>query len=369
MMRVPNCEFRVLSVGPKGWCIAVLLGMLIFAGMPAQAQQVRAYLSADSVRVGDRFNLTLVAEHQFTADPVFPPQEAGQEFFGDLEVLAIQSGGSRLATEATAGTRVDSLIYEVTTFAIDTAYVPSIPVFFVAGEDTTFFASYPIDLPVISLVPAEAEGIRDLAPIAEFPINPWRWILIALIVAGLLAGLYYLWKRRQSMPKQTVLTVPEPEISPIDQAIQRLRALEKDANLKDTEQIKPFYVELTEILRVYLSRRLRINAMESTSFELNRDLGHLAMRKRIPENVAHLTKRVLQVSDLVKFADMQPAPEVGMQAFVETRKILDEVEASLKPSENEATGEVPEAQEALASEGESNEQTVAAEATGEDGDA
>lgn len=304
---------------------------LVLSIAPASyGQQVRAYVSADSVRVGDRFSLTVVAEHTFVEDPIFPATEAGEEFFGDLEVLAVQGAGSRLASDAVAGTRIDSLIYEVTTFALDTAFVPSVPVFFVVDEDTSFFASYPITLPIISLVPEDAEGIRDLAPIAEFPINPWPWILGILLFIALTAGLYYYWQRRRALLANTVYEAPVPRISPLEEAIQRLRTLEKSAKLQEESQIKPFYVELTEILRVYLSRRLGINAMESTSYELLGDLNQLVKKDKVSSESLHLTKRVLNVADLVKFADMLPAAEVGHQAFREARKILDEVEEKFK---------------------------------------
>ncbi len=327
----------------------VIIGCLLPVGQ-AQAQQVRAYLSADSVRVGDRFSLTLVAEHQYAEDPIFPGTEAGPEIFGDLEILAVQGAGS-IVTNADSGARIDSLLFEVTTFALDTALVPSIPVFFTAGEDTSFFASYPIELPIISLVPEGTEEIRDLAPIAEFPVNPWPWILGILLVGLLTAALYYYWKKRMERAGNVVLNVPEPVISPIEQAIQRLRVLEKSANLQDVTKVKPYYVELTEILRVYLGRKLRIDAMESTTRELIWDLDAIAKKGPLESDTVKLAKRILDVSDLVKFADMTPAPEVGHQAFRETRRVLNEVEESYRPPEpvlSEATpDEVEEADQVV----------------------
>ena len=153
------------------------------------------------------------------------------------------------------------------------------------------------------------------------------------MVALLTAALYFYWKKRRERLGSMVIAAPEPEISPLDQAIQRLRELEKSANLQDVAQVKPFYVELTEILRVYLGRKLRIDAMESTSRELMWDLEKIAKDGIIQGETVKLAKRILDVSDLVKFADMVPAPEVGHQAFRETRKVLDEVEASVRPPE------------------------------------
>ena len=326
---------------------ALLLSVffLIHLAPTASAQSVRAYLSEDSVRVGDRFELTLVAEHVHPEAPIFPPVAAGGEFFGDLEVIDIHSQGS-LTAEA-GGMKIDSLIYEVTTFALDTAYVPSIPVFFLAGADTTFLASYPLELPIISLVPTDAEDIRDLAPLAEFPINPWPWIVGFLLLALLGGGLYRYLKQKPSSTASVVLPTPKRRIPPYEEALSRLQALEKTSNLKDVMQIKPYYVELTETLRVYLARRLRIHAMENTSHELMKDMNRLALENKIPAEAVYLTKRVLHVSDLVKFADMQPPPEVGGQAMVETRKALDSIEEALKPAPPPPVASPPETAEAV----------------------
>lgn len=321
------------SERPKGWYLLFVLAIIIGFTSSAEAQTIRAYVSADSVKVGDRFTLTLVAEHTQTNDPLFPGIEADQEVFGDIEVLKVLQSGTSLVPDALTGTRADSLVYEVTTFALDTAYVPSIPVFFVAGGDTSFFASYPIELPIISLVPADAAGIKDLAPLAEFPFNPWPWLLGLLVLAGLGAWLYRYWGRREVPAPTTIFRAPEPVVSPFEAAVRRLRKLEKEADLETEPNIKPYYVELTEILRTYLGRRLRINAMESTSTELLRDVNRLAHKKTIPPEAAYLTKRVMHVSDLVKFADMHPPPEVGHQALTEVRKLLDVVETALKPPE------------------------------------
>ena len=322
-------DVRSFLAGGWRWSMILLLACTICVPM-VSGQSIRAYVSEDSVRVGDRFSLTIVAEHGFPDAPLFPGPEAGEEFFGDLEVLEITARGTSPIEEGR--TRVDSLLYQVTTFALDTAFVPSIPVFFVAGTDTSFFASYPIEIPVISLVSADAEDIRDLAPLAEFPINPWPWILGFLLLGAAIAGGYYYWKRRGPPEREIVLEAPAPKIPPYEEAIGRLRALEKSSNLQDELQVKPYFVELTEILRVYFGRRLGIHAMETTSYELMKDLNQLALAKKITPEAVYLTKRVLHVADLVKFADMHPPPEVGHQALLESRKVLENIEEGLRPA-------------------------------------
>ena len=315
---------------PLFLCMAGIM-LVLLTGNTALGQSINAYVSEDSVRIGDRFYLTLVAVHESDQIPVFPTEEEWQDALGDLEVLSIHQSGTRPVDGSSVGARVDSLVYEVTTFALDTAFVPSIPVQFAVGSDTTFYASRPFDIPVISVVPADASDIRDIAPILDFPRNYWPWIAGLLLLAAIVAGVIYYLSRRTVVEEVVHIRPPAPAIPPYEEAIQKLRGLEKGARLNETEYIKPYYVELIDILRTYLGRRLDINAMESTSKELMDDVNRLALASNLPDESAYLTKRILHVADLVKFADMRPRPEVGTQALMETRKVLDVIEESLQP--------------------------------------
>ena len=313
----------------QAWTVMVVCIVALCLVRVSDAQSIRAYVSADSVRVGDRFMLTLVAEHELEQEPLFPSPQDGEAVFGDLTVLELAGSGATEQSDMPG--RIDSLVYEVTTFALDTAYVPSIPVYFANNGDTTFYASRPIEIPVISMVTADAANIRDITPIMEFPRNFLPWIIGLLVAAALIAGLIYYISRRGPLQEEVVIRAPAPQLPPYEEALKKLRRLEKNASLKDVHKIKPFYVELTEILRYYLSRRLDINAMESTSRELMDDINRLAHATNLPNEAAYLLRRILHVSDLVKFADMHPRPEVGNQAMTETKKVLDVIENSFKP--------------------------------------
>ena len=98
----------------------LLLGVLLLLSGEASAQSVRAYLSVDSVSVGERFRLTFAVENNGVARVLFPDPALGDSILGDLEVLQVLGRG-------TSG-RKDSVVYEVTTFALDSARVPPIPV-------------------------------------------------------------------------------------------------------------------------------------------------------------------------------------------------------------------------------------------------
>ena len=307
------------------------VGLTILAFLPdvCYAQTARSYILKDSVSIGERFDLVVAMDNAPASGAQFLPSNASPEIFGDLEVIS----RSEHTTSEISGTRTDSVIYEVATFAVDTAFVPALPVFIATGTDTITVASDPFMIPVRSYVPEDAQGIKDLAPLAEFPRRIWPWLLLLLALA---AGGYYYYKNRpepvEVEPEPVVIAPPRPQISPYDLAMRELRKLEKSHNLEDQTHIKPFYVGLSDILRTYLFGKLRVPALEMTTRETLYHLERRITGKLIPRQVSRLTRRILDVSDLVKFADMEPPPEVGEQAVSEVKTLLDIVETAMKPA-------------------------------------
>ncbi len=303
----------------------VLVGLLM-AASPAHAQRVEAYLSADSVTVGDRFTLTLVALHGFETAPSFP--NAGEAVYGDVEVLGVTASGGRAL--GASGARLDSVVYEATTFALDTAYVPALSVVFSDTADTFSIASTPLILPVSSLVPPEAEGIKDLAPLVEFARPVWPYILLGLamlVLVGLL--IYYLRERQRPPEPEAPPPLPEPRVSPYEAAIKRLRLLEK-ARLDAPAEIKPFFVELSDLLRTYLEEGLGVPALERTTRELMDEFENRTVRYKLPGGALQRVSGILELSDLVKFAEIKPPGAQSRMALDETRKTVDVIETKLR---------------------------------------
>ncbi|WP_456426116.1 hypothetical protein [Rhodocaloribacter sp.] len=315
----------------------VALVLCLGAGA-AHGQRVTASVSADSVTVGQRFFLTLLVDHAATERPVFPDEAAaeidtttGHVRLGDLEILARAAYATRPLDDRFVR---DSLVYEVATFALDTAFVPPVPVHFTADADTLTAASEPFFVPVISLVPADAQDIRDLAPPAEFPRPMWPWALlgaVALILAAL--AVYYRRTRAPEAPPP-VTAAPAPPASPYQEAVERLRRLES----LDPATGKPFYVELSETLRTYLSRRLGVSAMEETTSELVYELKRYAERGQVTEAVVDEVHAVLELADFVKFADARPPAPRGREALARARTAVQTVETRWATPPERMTG-------------------------------
>lgn len=311
--------------------ILLTIVLSLLALQAAQAQQVRTYLSADSVSVGERFTLSLVVRHRFTSTALFPAPDAGSDVFGDLDVLARGESHKRYLGRDDPGARIDSVAYEVTTFALDSARVPALPVRLATAQDTSTATSPPRIIPVRSVVPSDAKGVRDLAPPASFPAPRWPWILLmaaALVMAGLA---YYWWTRRESeQPAPAPEPAPKPSVSPYTVATRRLQRLQQATDLDDASSIKSFYVELSDLLRTYLAHRLHIAALERTTPEL---VELLHQRPDVPAQAVNRIESALEQADLAKFADAHPPPETSQAALDDTRATLDTIEDALRPPE------------------------------------
>lgn len=319
---------RLRAVRSATWfSVLIVPVLLVLSSTPAQAQQIRAYVSTDSITVGDRFFLSLVAEHSLSVDPIFPPPAVEDSLFGDLEVINIQDYVQQQT--GAGGLRIDSLVYEVTTFAIDTAFVPSLPVVFTAAEDTFWVASSPFFLPVTSLVPEDADSIQDLAPLAAFPRSAWPWVVGGIISLVALALLYLYLKKRRERPPVQVVSTPPRQVSAYEEAIERLQVLES-TNLHHPDAVKPFYVELSELTRAYLGRKLDLHALESTTYEVIRDLKQRIQGSTLAGTEIQRLKSVFDLADFAKFADFKPSADKGTWALTETRTFLQAVETAFK---------------------------------------
>jgi hypothetical protein len=289
-------------------------------------------VSADSVKIGERFTLTLVAEHAADASAIFPAADAGSDLFGDLR--AVERGPVQ-TRQLSGGRRVDSVAYEVATFALDTARVPILPVRLAADGDTTVAGTFPRVVPVISVVGPDAEGLRAPALLAAFPRPVWWWGVLVLVGAVLLAGGAYGWWHWREEGDAAVASVEEPD-DPYDVATARLQRLEQ-RNPSGREACTAFYVDLTETLRVYLAHRVGIRALERTTSEV---LAALRQQPEVDDPVVQRLQTVLEQADLVKFADAQPPPEKSQSVLQDARGVLDSLEATQRRAESSSNDEM-----------------------------
>ncbi|HET6569179.1 MAG TPA: hypothetical protein VFG50_14525 [Rhodothermales bacterium] len=309
-----------------------LLLLAVSLALPAWGQQVRVHASSDSVFIGEHFILSLSAAHDPSVEVTFPDPARGDTLFGDVVLL-----NRRPVLSRTSGGRlqVDSVAYEAAAFAVDTAHVPPLPVRFTTNEQTSTVTTPALAIPIRSTVPPDAQNIKDLAPIVPFSRTWWGWVILAVAI---LVGVAAWWRliadvvRNRKHPDTPPAAAPVPYRSPFEEAEERLHRLEQ-ANAADPQQVKPFYVELSEVVRTYLQRQFELPALEETSRELVTDLSRLALRQDIPSGSVNDIAHILEIADLVKFADHHPPAATSHALVQEAAHALREIEDSLQAAE------------------------------------
>ena len=315
-----------------GVLAVLLLGGAATEGW-AQSVRVRTHVSTDSVHIGERFTVSFAVGHAEGVQVLFPDPADGPDTFGDIEVV---NRLERSRRPMGGGRRVDSVAYEVTTFALDSVRVPAIPLSVVVDGDTTLARTPPRGAAVISVIGPESRGIHSVGPLASFPYPWWPWVLAGLLTTALLGGLAYLWWRRQQ-PEEAPSTVqPASEIdkTPYEADSAWIRQLES-YDLSDPAAVKPFYVELSSALRVYLAREWDVAALERTTREV---IEALEARSDAPDEAIDRLQSVLERADLVKFADVRPDADAHEVAIEDARAVLDTLETTPPPTETNVDG-------------------------------
>ena len=151
-------------------------------------------------------------------------------------------------------------------------------------------------------------GAQIEAPGEPFPDRPrvLLWASLAGLALLLLGGGLLLLRRRARAPVPTEIAVP-PHVK-AQRALARLRGAPRTT----PAQIEAFYVEVSNVLRVYLEERFGLRAPERTTEEFLRELESGDQLAR--EHRAEL-ERFLSQCDLVKFAAFVPTEHDHLATF------------------------------------------------------
>lgn len=128
----------------------------------------------------------------------------------------------------------------------------------------------------------------------EFTKSYW-WIL--LITGFLIFGILQFIRKR----KEENFEEDEKPLSLKDRTIIAINSLD-DAKLWEQNQLKKHFVELSYILRSYLTSRYSISLLDKTSYQTK----ILLTEKGLNQETVDVVARILSQSDMVKFAKSKP---------------------------------------------------------------
>jgi len=281
--------------------IASLLLVILMSGASfgqSQELEAEAYVDTNAILIGEQVLLRLTVTQQF-GDIVLWPQ-IGDTITSAIEVVS--RGELDTIKRSGDGTLEISRDYQLTSF--DSGYFVVPPFRFTKLEDSTQFAeTEAILIEVHTLEVDTTLAIKDIKAPMDVPYTWDEFIPHGLITLGilLLALLtYYLYKRWKNRTIKVVVEevfVRDPHLV----ALEDLEALELK-KLWQQGNIKPYYTELTDIIRTYIENRFEVIAMEMTSDEIMTSMNYLPVSNTCKEKLQQL----LMTADMVKFAKSQP---------------------------------------------------------------
>ena len=161
------------------------------------------------------------------------------------------------------------------------------------------------------------QPFHDIKPIMEVKKEWawWVWALLGLAVILLIVWIIFLVKFLRK--KKGVTELFSSKLSPYEEALQSLSALEKE-QLIEMHKEKKFHSRLTEIFKRYLSRKTNLNKLHLTSDEILIELSEYDLPKQTVTEFANC----LRMGNAVKFAQYVPPAYENEKCFSQTKEII-----------------------------------------------
>ncbi|MCR5298609.1 MAG: DUF4381 domain-containing protein [Paludibacteraceae bacterium] len=303
--------------------IASLLTLIVVTSSYASQVTVSARIDSTSMLIGQQTRLHLQTVKEAGDNVAFPLLK--DTITEGLEVVALLkpdtqrlSSGQLQITEDVIVTGFDSALVLIPPFT-----------FFVNGDS---MQTEPLSIKINTVeVDTLKNDIKDIRPVYSMPIQWGRIILYVLLALALIAGGYFAYRYWKNRRKGAVVKDEEEvPVDPYTYAIDNLNRI-KSEKVWQQGKVKEFYTDVTDVLRQYLQYRYRIDAMEMTSEQIVEAFSRSSEGKDGESTV--LIRKILELSDLVKFAKWTPTfneHEIALSEaydFVEhTKQILQEVE-------------------------------------------
>jgi hypothetical protein len=306
----------------------ILFGFLVFFAQVGLAQEavLKASFDRDSIMIGEQVQWTLKATIDRSIDAFFPIIDSITD--GRIELLknngldTLQTSSNNITVQHT---------YVITSFDEGIYTLPEIPLLLRHRDgrlDTAYFERLSL---LVKTVPIDTTSFEpyDIKTPITYPITFMEvlpWALSGLAVLALIAFvIYVIIRRKQHKP---IFFKPKPKEPPHIIALRELDRIKSD-KLWQNNKVKLYYTRVTDVLRIYMEGRYRMQAMEQTSEEILTALASMP----VPDALMDKLRELLSVSDLVKFAKYQPTTDDNEKALVTAQEFVDHTKEETETEE------------------------------------
>ena len=273
--------------------------LLTLSFVPRVYAQVTINASIDSLQlfIGEQAKVKLEVSCPTESQLVMPVFEGmlmpGIEIVGEVkaDTQYLNRKKSMLVTNEYTITSFDSSFY----------YIPPFEVL----VDDEAHTSNSLALMVYDF-PIDTTNMQAIYPIKDVFVRPltfgdiWPMSLSFLIFCGICVLIPFMMSRYKDNKPILRRVVIEPKLPAHQVALMEMARIKEEKGwLRD--DVKSYYTELTDVLRVYMEERFGFNAMEMTSDEIIAHLNEQPDKEWIDE-----LRTLFTMSDLVKFAKYEP---------------------------------------------------------------
>ena len=289
-----------------------ILFFFILISTVSFSQQVEVAVDTTNIRIGEQFFYQISVDD--TTSVIIPKLEnlKGLEVVEDLKIDTVKSNLIKK--------------YLLTGFDSGAFYIPSQQVFirnraYITDSILINVATVAVDTTKQKMFPIKA--IQSEPYVFDDFIPYLIWVILGLLLIA--AIIYYIkTRKKKEVTEEEIIAL----LPPYEEAIERLHKLDEKL-LWQNNQVKKYYSELTEIVRTYVEKELKVPALESTTDEIIETLIDFNKAKTLETNKETINKlkTLLSEADLVKFAKSKPLAH----QIEGNRKDAEEVLNELKP--------------------------------------
>lgn len=270
---------------------------------------VSAAIDSTTLMIGDQTDLHLQATSEVGEQVQWPVLD--KELIPGIEVVdktivdtvSLKDGRVQYNQYVTLTSFEDSLFYIA-------------PLAFVSDGDTVWSDAMTLNVVQPFEMDTTDMAIADIKDVYKAPIWWWgvlRWVLLALGIAAVGVGGYYLVTYLQARfgKKDEELVAAEP-LRPADEvALEKLDVI-REEKIWQAGQVKEYHTQLTDVVREYIARRFDVSSVEQTSDETLSAIRPLLKEQK---DLYEQLRKMLTLADLVKFAKWTATPDENEQSL------------------------------------------------------
>ena len=270
---------------------------------------VSAAIDSTTLMIGDQTDLHLQATSEVGEQVQWPVLD--KELIPGIEVVdktivdtvSLKDGRVQYNQYVTLTSFEDSLFYIA-------------PLAFVSDGDTVWSDAMTLNVVQPFEMDTTDMAIADIKDVYKAPIWWWgvlRWVLLALGIAAVGVGGYYLITYLQARfgKKDEVLVAAEP-LRPADEvALEKLDVI-REEKIWQAGQVKEYHTQLTDVVREYIAHRFDVSSVEQTSDETLSAIRPLLKEQK---DLYEQLRKMLTLADLVKFAKWTATPDENEQSL------------------------------------------------------